>query len=271
MKLCVLVKEVPDMTRVRFDSERGVVDRSSAPAEINPFDESALQAAVELKQQLGCTVQVFTMGPPRAEASLRDAYARGADACVLLSDRRFSGADTFATARTLAAALQREGDLSLIICGEKSVDGDTAQVGPEVAELLGLPHACYVDQILELTADEVCVRVEDLGGAPQLRRMRLPALVSLTKNAARPLLPLLERKLASLSVEIPVWNADTLSGWVTPEELGSKGSPTKVAAIDIPPAAVRSCRLFRGDQSGFVAAVAAAWRGEDKANGEARG
>ena len=127
MKILVLLKEVPDMEKVRFDSQRGVVDRSSAPAELNPFDESALQAALDLKRKTGAHVTVLTMGPPRAELTLQDACARGADAGILLTDRAFGGADTFATSRTLAAAIATL-DYDLILCGEKSVDGDTAQV-----------------------------------------------------------------------------------------------------------------------------------------------
>ena len=146
MNILVLIKEVPDMEKVRFDSERGVVDRSSAPAEINPFDESALQAALELKRKYGAHVTAMTMGPLRAEKTLQDAYARGADEGILLTDRAFGGSDTIATSKALSAAVAA-GDYDLILCGEKSVDGDTAQVGAETAELLGIPHAYYVDSI----------------------------------------------------------------------------------------------------------------------------
>ena len=148
MNIVVLIKEVPDMTKVKFDRERGVVDRAGAPAEINPFDENAIQAALNLKKtKENVTITVVTMGPLRAEKSLRMAYAKGVDKMVLVSDRAFGGSDTFATARVLAAALKNIENIDLIICGEKSVDGDTAQVGAEVAEFLNIPHSYYVDKI----------------------------------------------------------------------------------------------------------------------------
>lgn len=258
MEIFVLIKEVPDMKKVRFDSERGVVDRSSAPGEINPFDENVLQAAVALKQKYKATVCAISMGPAKAAASLRDAYARGADRCLLLSDRHFGGSDTFATASVLSAALKKAAATGLILCGEKSVDGDTAQVGAEVAELLGIPHACYVDRIAALSDTEVTVEIEELCGRRQIRTMALPALISMTKNAARPLLPTVRRKLLSLEIPVPVQGLDDLAGYIDTAGVGAKGSPTKVVGIEIPPAPERICRLFREDLPGFVTAAAGA-------------
>ena len=280
MKILVLVKEVPDMERVKFDSERGVVDRSSAEAEINPFDESALQAAVDLKEQLrmqegaragtrpeGDTeagshaeteepaeITVLTMGPPRAEKSLRDAYARGADRCVLLTDRAFGGSDTCATARTLAAAVRRLGGFDLILCGEKSVDGDTAQVGAETAEFLGLPHAYYAERI-SLSAAEAFVTVENLGGRKQIRRLTLPALVGVTKNIASPKLPTVRRKLESLEIAIETIGMEDLNGLLTADETGFKGSPTKVAKIRVPEELQKENLLIREDADRFIRVV----------------
>ena len=134
ISIVVPIKQVPDMERVKFDKEKGTVDRSSAPGEINPFDLNALEAAVQIKEKLGATVTTVSMGPPQAEAALRDALSRGADRGILLVDKAFAGADTWATSYTLASAIQRLGQTDLIVCGEKTVDGDTAQVGPAVAE-----------------------------------------------------------------------------------------------------------------------------------------
>lgn len=252
MNIIVLMKEVPDMDRVRFDSERGVVDRTSAQTQINPFDLHALQAAVDLRNQTGGLVTVITMGPPQAERSLRDAYARGADQVVLLSDKRFGGSDTLATSRTLAAAIKKIGGCDLIFTGEKSIDGDTAQVGPEVAELLGIPHVCYAEKIPSVTQNQIAVQTEAIGGWVQHCRLRLPALLSVTKNIVHPELPLLKRKLQSLDIEICKLAFDDLKALLQEDQTGFKGSPTKVVRIDVPKEVYRESRLYRQDEANFL-------------------
>lgn len=257
MKIVVLVKEVPDMERVKFDSEKGTVNRASAEGEINPFDLNALQAAVQIKQDLeaqggDCTITALTMGPPKAEKTMRDIYARGADACVLLTDRQFGGADTLATSQTLAAAIQAQGGADLILCGEKTVDGDTAQVGAEVAELLDLPHSCYVEQIC-MQPQAVEVVLDEISGSKQRRRMELPALLCVTKNVAYPQIPTVKRKLRSLEVEIQTLGLADLAPYVTAQEVGAKGSPTKVVKIEVPKSAVKKNVRFNGDYQGFHA------------------
>lgn len=250
MNILVLVKEVPDMEKVRFDSVRGVVDRSSAPAEINPFDESALEAALELKRKYGAHVTAMTMGPPRAEKTLQDIYARGADECILLTDRAFGGSDTIATSRTLAAAIAA-GDYDLILCGEKSVDGDTAQVGAETAQLLGIPHACYADRIEPVDEGTVRVYIENLCGSRQIRTMTLPALAGVTKNIGKLKLPTVDRKLESLTVTVRKMGLADLPG-LSKEDTGFAGSPTKVAGIEVPKAVERESRIFRDDLPAFM-------------------
>lgn len=251
MNIIVLIKEVPDMDKVRFDSSRGVVDRSSAPAEINPFDESALQAALELKERCGARVRVLTMGPPQAKRSLQDAYARGADEGILITDRAFGGSDTMATSRTLAAAIRQE-DYDLILCGEKSVDGDTAQVGAETAELLGIPHAYYADSIEEAGDGSIRVGIETICGDRQVRLMKLPALVSVTKNIGKLRLPTVKRKLESITKEFPAKGLPEIPG-LTKDNTGFHGSPTKVAKIEIPKAQKRESEIFREDFEAFAA------------------
>lgn len=248
MNIVVLVKEVPDMERVQFDRERGVINRASAEAEINPFDRNALQAAVNIRQQLArggkaCTITALTMGPSKAEKTLRDVYARGADRCVLLTDRKFGGADTLATSHTLAAAVRSLKAYDLILCGEKTVDGDTAQVGPEVAEFLEIPHCCYVEKI-ECGSDAVEVTTAELCGSGQVRRMEYPALISVTKNIAAPTLPTLKRKLESLQADITVRSFSDISSWVEEARIGGKGSPTRVAKIEIPREEVRESKAY---------------------------
>ncbi|WP_312648853.1 electron transfer flavoprotein subunit beta/FixA family protein [Aminipila sp.] len=257
MKILVLVKEVPDMDKVKFDRDKGIVDRSSAEAEMNPFDENALQAAINLKEKntANTTVTVMTMGPQRAERTLRDAYARGADRGVLLTDRQFGGADTYATAKTLAAAIKKEGNFDLIICGEKSVDGDTGQVGAEVAELLDIPHAYYVEKILTLSKDVVKICIENIGGDKQIRTIKLPALISVTKNIGRLKLPTVNRKLESLKMQIQTITMQHLCDFLMEDETGLKGSPTKVSKIIVPKEVKKCNRVFREDFTAFLQSV----------------
>lgn len=251
MKVLILVKEVPDMTRVKFDCDKGVVDRSSAESEINPFDINALQAAVDIKDIYGAEVTVLTMGPPKAAVSLRDAYARGADKTILITDRKFGGADTCATAKTLSAAIKYVGEYDLIICGEKSVDGDTAQVGAEVAEFLDIPHAYYVDKITDLNEYEITVEIENLCDKKQLRKMKLPALIAVTKNINLPKLPTVNRKLQSLDIEVQKLDLHDLSQFLSEEETGLKGSPTKVSKIEVPVLVKKEAVLFKDDYVSF--------------------
>ncbi len=251
MNILALVKEVPDMTKVNFDCERGVVDRSSAESEINPFDINALQTAVNIKNQYGAKVSVLTMGPPKAEKSIRDAYARGADEGILLTDRKFGGADTCATAMTLSAVIKYLGNFNLIVCGEKSVDGDTAQVGAEVAEFLDIPHAYYVDKIIEITNENITVEIEEICGSKQIRKMKLPALIGVTKNINHPRLPTVNRKLESLEIDVKTISLEDLSDYISEESTGFKGSPTKVSKIEIPRTIKRESLILRDDYNSF--------------------
>lgn len=251
MNVIVLIKEVPDMGRVRFDTEKGLVDRSSAEAEINPFDLNALQAAVNLKKNDYVHITAITMGPPRAERTLRDAYARGADQGVLLSDSKFSGADTWATAATLAAGIKKLGPFDLIICGEKSVDGDTAQVGAEVAEILGIPHSYYVENIIDVNGSDIKVTVEGICGTKQIREMKLPALLSVTKNINIIELPEVVRKLLSLKVDIAKLCYEDISEHVSCDSVGLNGSKTKVLRIHVPKEMKRDSRIYRDNINDF--------------------
>lgn len=253
MKVLVLIKEVPDMATVKFDSEKGVVNRAGADAEINPFDENALQTAINLKRKYrDIEITVLTMGPPRAEKSLRMAYAKGADKLVLLTDREFGGSDTYATAKIISAAIKENDDYDVILCGEKSVDGDTAQVGAEVAEFLGIPHSYYVDSI-ELNHGEkrVKVSVENICGKRQERIMVCPCLISVTKNAARPELPTVARKLESLNAEVKVLCMADISE-LSAANTGFSGSPTKVKKVVVPRIVTRNSYILRDDIDKFA-------------------
>ena len=246
-RIVVLIKQVPDIEKVRFDIETGRVDRSSAPAETNPFDLNALEAGLQIKEKYGGTVTVISMGPRQAESSLKDALARGADRAILLTDPRFAGADTIATARALAAAIRKLGEFDLILCGEKTVDGDTGQVGPEVAELLGIPHAAYVCEIRGVSKDKITV-VSDMGDK-YLYELRLPALLTVTRELNSPRLPTLKALLRAKRAKIEAWTADDLSEYVSPDRLGFQGSKTRVISVVIPTTKHRKGLIFRGEDA----------------------
>ena len=146
MKIVVCVKQVPDTTEVRLDPVTNTLIRDGVPSIINPDDKAGIEAALKLKEEVGGTVTIVSMGPPQADVALREALAMGADDSILISDRAFGGADTWATSSTIAAALKKL-EFDLIITGRQAIDGDTAQVGPQIAEHLGIPQISYVENI----------------------------------------------------------------------------------------------------------------------------
>ncbi|MEM3103974.1 MAG: electron transfer flavoprotein subunit beta/FixA family protein [Candidatus Bathyarchaeia archaeon] len=247
LQIVVLIKQVPDIGKVKFNVEEGRIDRSSAPLETNPFDLNALETAIQVKEQNGGYVTVISMGPPQAESSLRDALARGADRAILLTDKRFAGADTLATSYTLATAIRKLGSFDLIICGEKTVDGDTGQVGPEVAEHLNIPHVAYVCEIRSVTSDSLLV-VSDMGDK-YLIEVKLPALITVTKDINTPRLPTLRNVLKARKAHIDVWTADDLAGYGDVCRFGLQGSMTTVFKIVFPSEESRKGLIFHGEDA----------------------
>lgn len=250
LKIIVLIKQVPDIEKVRFDVETGRIDRSSAPAEINPFDLNALEAAVQIKEKLGGYIIALSMGPPQAVSSLRDAMARGADDAILLEDKKFAGADTWATSYTLAAAIKKIGAYDLILCGEKTVDGDTGQVGAEVAEQLNIPHVYYVSRIVDFNEKNITV-ISEMDDASYTIEAAYPALISVTKDANKPRLPTLKDKLRAMKNEVKVWHATDLEGFVDLNCVGYLGSPTNVHKVVIPQERYREGKIFRNVEEGL--------------------
>ena len=244
MKIAVLIKQVPDMEKVKFDRENGVIDRKSAGTELNPFDLNALEAAVQLKEKKGAEVVAISMGPPSAESAVKEAISRGADRGILLSDRKFGGADVKATAFTLAAGIKELGKVDLIFAGVQTVDGDTGQVGAEVAQFLEIPHVYYVEEILEMTDESITV-VSDIWDGVYVKKMMLPGLITVTKDINSPRLPTFKDKMKSRKAEIPVWGLDELDGFICESETGRKGSATMVKRIEVPKAVRREGLLWR--------------------------
>ncbi|MCP8311772.1 MAG: electron transfer flavoprotein subunit beta/FixA family protein [Candidatus Methylarchaceae archaeon HK02M1] len=229
----VLVKQVPEAEDIRIDTDTGRLDRSSAEAVTNPFDLNAIEVANRIKEGFGGKVTCISMGPPRAKSILRDALARGCDRGILLSDKKFGGADTLATSYTLSCAIKKIGSFDLIVCGEKTTDGDTGQVGPEVAEQLDIPHACFVEEIKAITESSLVVRRKTENGY-MILELKLPALISVTKDINEPPLPLLKNKIKVRKAEIETWSASYLSEIGDVEWFGLTGSPTRVVNVGSP-------------------------------------
>lgn len=241
MKWIVCIKQVPETTEVRIDRQTNNLLREEVGGIMNPFDRHALEAAVQLREQHGGKVTAITMGPPKAEECLRDALALGADEAFLLSDPAFRGADTLATSYTLAAAIQQLKPFRLILCGKQAVDGDTAQVGPELAEWLGLPQVTGVDR-LTVESDRVIAWREQEDGHYEVEAP-LPALVTVTKKLNEPGLPTVTRRLWANREVIPVWGKGDIP--VHPSRIGLSGSPTQVRRIFFPEHS-RQGQVFQG-------------------------
>jgi len=244
VSIIVPIKQVPDIGQVKFDTEKGRVDRTSASAEINPFDLNALEAAVQIKDKLGGTITAISMGPRKAESTLRDTLSRGANRGILLVGREFAGADTLATSYTLASAIKKLGHFDLIVCGEKTVDGDTGQVGPEIAEHLNIPHVAYVSRV-EVKGEGLIVTSEMDGDCYSIES-GFPVLIAVTKDINVPRLPTLRDKLKARKAEVEIWTAADLSSTADEERFGVKGSPTSVHKVTIPTEEGRKGEIFRG-------------------------
>jgi electron transfer flavoprotein alpha/beta subunit len=232
MNIVVCIKQVPDTAEVRINPETGTLIREGVPSIINPFDMHAIEAGLQIREKTKGSVIVLTMGPPQAEAALRDAVAMGADDAILLSDRVFAGSDTWATSFTLSRAIQKIG-ADIIICGKQAIDGDTAQVGPETAEFLDIPHISYVRKIEEITDNSITVqRLMDEGY--DVVESTFPVLLTVVKELNEPRLPSLKGKMAAKKAVIKKWGQNEIMA--DESDLGLKGSPTQVKNIFMPEA-----------------------------------
>lgn len=225
MKIVVCVKQVPDSTEVKINPETGALIRESVEAIINPFDEFALEEGLRIRDRFGGKVKVVTMGPPQAEKVLSDAIALGADDGYHISDPAFAGSDTWATSYTLAQAIKKIGTFDIIICGKQATDGDTAQVGPGVAEMLDIPFVAWVRKIEKISSSSLRVqRMMEYGY--DIIEVPLPALISVVKEINIPRMVSLQGRLNAIHAEIKRMNVDDLD--VDKKKLGLAGSPTQV-------------------------------------------
>ena len=228
MKYLVCVKQVPDTMEVKVDPGTKRIIREGVPSILNPYDAYALEEALRLKERYGGETAVITMGPPQAEAVLREALSMGIDEAVLLSDRAFAGSDTLATSYTLAQAIRKMEGISIVLCGREALDGSTGQVGPELAEHLGIPIITYVSKISNVTSGWMeCVRLME--DHYETLKSPLPAVITVIKEINQPRLPSLRGMLKAKKAVIPVWTKENLGG--EEESYGQDGSPTRVVEI----------------------------------------
>lgn len=231
MNIIVCIKQVPGTTQVKINPDTGTLIRDGVEAVVNPFDEYAIEEALRIKEKVGGTVKVITMGPPQAEVALRTAISMGADEGVLVSDRAFAGSDTWATSYTVAAAIRTLAPYDLIICGKQAIDGDTAQVGPGVAEMLGIPFIAWVRKVEHV--DGEIIRAERMmEDGYDVVEMPLPGLITVVKEINEPRLASLKGKMRAKKAEIATLGVDDLD--VDPDRIGLKGSPTQVLRSFVP-------------------------------------
>ena len=233
MRIIVTIKQVPDTTNVKIDSRTGTLIREGVPSIINPEDKNALEAALQLRERYGGEVIVISMGPPQAEDAMREALAIGADQAVLLSDRALAGADTWATAYTLGTAIKKIGNYDLILAGRQAIDGDTAQVGPQLAEFLNLPQVTYVRDLDVIDGKKVVAKRTLEDGFEEIEAP-LPALLTITKEANTPRYPHAGAIITAYRErKVTRWGVQDIGA--DPESLGLKGSPTQVKRSFSPP------------------------------------
>lgn len=242
MNIIVCIKQVPGTTEVEIDEKTGVLKRSGVEAKMNPYDLYALETALRIKEKKGGNISVLSMGPPQAKAVIRESYMMGADDGYLLSDMKFAGADCLATAYTLAQGAKKIGDFDLIICGKQTTDGDTAQVGPELAEQLGIAHTANVRKILDVSDDEIKVEI-DMQDFIQIANIKLPCLITVEKDIYQPRLPSYKKKLATKDRQIHLITSNDLDADIT--RFGLDGSPTKVERV-FPPETKKFKEVWKG-------------------------
>lgn len=226
MKIVVCIKQVPDTVEVKIDPKTGTLVRDGVPSIINHDDKTGIEAALTIREQVGGTVTVVSMGPPQADVALREALAMGCDEAILVSGREFGGSDTYATSGILAAALKQL-DYDLIITGRQAIDGDTAQVGPQTAEKLHLPQVSYVEEIVEAAEDHVVVKRQFEDGY-HIVKVKTPCLLTAIAELAEPRYMSVGGVFDAYQKEIKIFDFNLLKDDLELDMIGLKGSPTNV-------------------------------------------
>ncbi len=226
MKIITCIKQVPASSKVEIDPKTGVLVRDGSNVKMNPFDLFALESSFHLKEKSAGSVHAITMGPFSATSVLKEALYMGADEATLISDRRFAGADVLATSYTLFQLIKSIGDYDVIVCGKQTTDGDTAQVGPEVAEFLKIPHVPYVKEIIEVK-EKSLVLYSAYDDYDEIVEVKLPCLITIEKDANTPRLPSFKRKQIVKDYQINLKSLKDLED-ENPSNYGLTGSPTQV-------------------------------------------
>ncbi len=250
MEIIVLIKQVPDTTDVKIDPKTGTLIREGVESIINPDDLHAIEAAVSLKERFGGSVTAVSMGPPQAIDAVTEAMGMGVDRGVLLSDQAFAGADTWATSYTLGKAIERLGSFDLVICGRQAIDGDTAQIGPQVADHLGIPQVTYVFEIEEVGERHLIVKRRMEDGYERIS-CSLPALLTVIGELNEPRYPVVGALLDACKegAQIEVWNAADIG--VQTSDVGLSGSLTHVIKT-FSPKFKRKTKMLEGDPKAVV-------------------
>ncbi|HHW00066.1 MAG TPA: electron transfer flavoprotein subunit beta/FixA family protein [Clostridiaceae bacterium] len=237
MNVIVCVKQVPGTNEVKINKETNTIIREGVESILNPFDTYAVEEGLRIKDKTGGKVTVISMGIPSVADMLKETIALGADEAVLLSDRAFAGADTLATSYALSMGIRKIGNYDLIICGKQASDGDTAQVGPSLAEKLDIPHATNIRKIEEIKEGYIrCQRLTDDGY--EVIEMSLPAVITVVKEINEPRLPSLKGMMRAKKATIPVWTAADINADIN--RCGLKGSPTQVIKTFVPVHEIKS-------------------------------
>lgn len=258
MNIIVCIKQVPETTEVRINPETNTLIREGVKSIINPFDMYAIEEGVRLKERFGGKITILTMGPPQAEAALREAISMGADEGILVCDRAFAGSDTWATSYTLAGAIKKIGQFDLVICGKQASDGDTAQVGPGIATHLNIPQVTYVKKVEE--ASDKSMRLERmLEEGFEIIETPLPALLTVVKEINEPRIPSLKGMMRAKNAKITSWGQKDLD--LDPQNIGLCGSPTQVVKIFTPPQRVGG-QILKGEAPEIAAQVVELLRSE---------
>jgi electron transfer flavoprotein beta subunit len=252
MNIIVCVKQVPNTADVQIDPETGRLKREGVESVINSFDEYAIEEGVRIKEKVGGKVIVVTMGPPQAESVLREAISKGADEAVLVSDRAFGGADTLATSYALSSAIKFIGSYDIILCGEQASDGDTAQVGPEIAETLNIPHIAYIKRIESIDNKSIKVKRMMEDGC-DLIESPVPVLLTVVKEINTPRIMSLKGKMAAKKAVIKILNAADVGADI--KRTGLNGSPTQVMKIFVPPQRTGGVEKFSGSAKEIAVAL----------------
>jgi len=234
MNIIVCIKQVPGTTQVDIDPETGVLNRSGVASKMNPYDLYALETALTLKKEHGGKITVITMGPPQAKAIIRESFMMGSDKGIILSDKKFAGSDVLATSYTLSAGIKKSEPFDLIICGKQTTDGDTAQVGPAIAEHLNIPHVTWVSKIEEVNNSGLVVE-QNMADSLEVVRLSFPCLITVEKDIFTPRLPSYLNLKKSEDWPITMLNLTDLPD-DSEKNYGLSGSPTQVERIFQPKA-----------------------------------